>query len=65
MKMQNAKRGGLAEKAQPVGGHELFFARSQLQGIRAVHAMQRAAVRAVAQCSGPKRLVGEKAKWLS
>ena len=45
VKMQNAERGGLAENAQPVGGRELFFARRQLQRIRAVHAVQRAAVR--------------------
>src|SRR5437899_12728944 len=45
MKMQNAERGGLAENAQPVGSRELPFTRSQLQRIRAVHAVQRAAVR--------------------
>src|SRR5450631_2765150 len=45
VKMQNAKRGSLAENPQPVGGCELFFARSQLQRIRAVYAVQRAAVR--------------------
>jgi len=45
VQMQNAERGGLAENAQPVGSRELFLARSQLQRIRAVHAVQRAAVR--------------------
>ena len=45
MQMQNSEPGGLAENAQPVCGCEFFLARAQLQRIRAVHAMQRAAVR--------------------
>jgi len=38
-------RRSLVENAQPVGGRKLFFARRQLQRIRTIHAMQRAAVR--------------------
>src|SRR5208283_2981703 len=45
MKMQHPERGGLVEDAQPVGGRKLFLPRGQLQRVRAVHAMQRAAVR--------------------
>src|ERR1700686_1374592 len=45
VQMQNAERGSLVKNAQPVGGRELFFARCQLQRIRAIHAVQRAAVR--------------------
>src|SRR6202521_5422022 len=45
VQMQNAERGRLTENAQPVGGRELFFARCQLQRIRAVHAVQRTTVR--------------------
>jgi hypothetical protein len=43
--MQHAERGGLAKNAQPVGGCEFFGARGQFQRIRAVHAVQRTAVR--------------------
>ncbi len=43
--MQNAKRGSLAENTQPVGGCQLLRARSQLQRIRAIDAVQRTAVR--------------------
>jgi len=45
VKVQDAKRGGFGENAQPVGGCELFVARGQLQRIRAIDAVQRAAVR--------------------
>src|ERR1700733_8300576 len=45
VKMQHAECCGLIENPQPVGGREFFLARSQLQRIRAVHAMQWAAVR--------------------
>ena len=45
VKVQNPERGSLVENAQPVRSCELFFARSQLQRIRAIHAMQRALVR--------------------
>src|SRR5260221_7409669 len=41
VQMQNAERGRLAENAQPVGGRKFLVARSQLQRIRTVYAVQR------------------------
>ena len=45
VKMQNAKSGSFAEDAQPVGCGQFFIARRHLQRIRAIHAVQRAAMR--------------------
>ena len=45
VQMQNAERRRLVENPQPVDRPELLFTGSQLQRIRAVDAMQRAAVR--------------------
>src|ERR1019366_1884650 len=45
MKMQDSQCSRFAENPQPIRSRKLFVARGQLQRIRAVHAVQRAAVR--------------------